>query len=617
MLSGDVLSQWLQRRHGSVVQGPLVSLSRSGLLRVSDSQLSRPVQVVLPVVHGGQAAVVRAVDDAGAQLALRVQAVSSAEEKSRQMDRLVNMTTVAVAARERPDRFPAALPVVESFVLVVPGNEIAVTGGEPEYELWCDLMAWCPGDLNDWAGAVPVADRQPGVVLGAFVPVLATVRAVHEDLGIVHRDITPNNVLVDEQGRLLLADWGIAHGLAADQTSTYTQLVGNRGFSLPPEMLAGDPSVGRYTDAWYLGSLLSWMLTGQPPGPQHGPQWLPPGLPGGPVGQQVQAVVRGLCWPDPRGRMELGQAQTLLAEAAAGRSSVTGPLVPGAPVVPGTPGVPGVPGATVPYLATARYGGQTNPQPSYGGQVPYLGRAVTDQPTKARGRGAVIAMVAVALLLVGGAGWGAVKLIGSAGNPGAKPSSAPSRTGTTADQPGGTADEPGQTTDQRDVADEPAAVSGSTFSADRMQQIAADLVEAVGGPQVTWVVFYEGGYVIAYAPLEPGSLKFDEYTWRDGEVSHRPLPSQPDAADVPKMLFDITTVDWTVVEPLVAESSQRAPDEEVSYVSVHRPGTMMTSYSSVFTYGVTTPTMFTVASTGDYSSSMFLADSGGKITKTI
>ncbi|MCL2424133.1 MAG: hypothetical protein FWD11_09640, partial [Micrococcales bacterium] len=129
------------------------------------------------------------------------------------------------------------------------------------------------------------------------------------------------NVMVDERGRLLLADWGIAHGLAADRTSTQTQLIGNRGFSLPPEMLAGDPSVGRYTDGWYLGSLLAWMLTGQPPGPQHGETWLPPGIPDNPSGQRVSAVIQGLCWPDPRQRMALPQAFEHLSDVTAGRPS--------------------------------------------------------------------------------------------------------------------------------------------------------------------------------------------------------------------------------------------------------------------------------------------------------
>ncbi|MCL2468534.1 MAG: protein kinase [Micrococcales bacterium] len=320
MLAGDVLSQWLQGCAGTTVRGSLVTQSRGGLPRTSPVPNSRPVQVLLPVVHGGQAAVARALhqDRPDVPLALRVQAISSGEERSRQMERLLNMLAVATAARERPERYPAVLPVLESFVMSLPGAQIHTTAPAVEHELWCDVMAWCPQDLTGWRTAAP---RPPSVVLTAFLPVLGTVAAVHDDLGVIHRDITPNNVLVDTAGRLRLGDWGIAHTLDADRTSTHTQLVGNRGFSLPPEMLAGDTSVGRYTDAWYLGSLLSWMLTGQPPGPQHGETWLPPGIPDDPAGQQVRAVLQGLCWPDLRNRTALPEAFARLSDVAAGRTS--------------------------------------------------------------------------------------------------------------------------------------------------------------------------------------------------------------------------------------------------------------------------------------------------------
>ncbi|MCL2468281.1 MAG: protein kinase [Micrococcales bacterium] len=323
MLSGEVLSRWLQQQAGTVVQGSRISIGTSGLLRVSSAPDSVPVQVSLPVMHGGQAAVARARDAAGVEMALRVQAVISEHDRARQMERLTSMVTVATAARERPDLYPAILPVRESFVITVPGAQMPMVGAAPEYELWCDLMAWCPGDLNDWERTT--GPRGLENVLALFVPVMVTVQAVHENLGIVHRDITPNNVLVDASGRLLLADWGIAHGIAADQTSTYTQLIGNQGFALPPEMLMGDPSVGRYTDAWYLGCLLAWMLTGDTPGAQHGSRWLPPGLPTGGLGDVVRVVLTGLCAPDPRERLDLRSALTALYEGRAPAVTVTRP----------------------------------------------------------------------------------------------------------------------------------------------------------------------------------------------------------------------------------------------------------------------------------------------------
>ncbi|MCL2091277.1 MAG: protein kinase [Micrococcales bacterium] len=333
MLTGDTLSQWLQRRVGTVVYGPLVQLSPSGLVRVSDRPDSHQVRIALPVVYGGQAAVARAaVDGVDQALALRVQAVSAQAERARQMERLVSMLTVAQAARANPVAYPAVLPVLESFVVTAPGDEMAVTSPDVQYELWCDLMPWCPSNLVDYQKQTGPAGPVPNLVLAQMVPVISTVHTVHRNLGIIHRDITPDNVLVDTAGRLLLADWGVAHTIAPDQTSTYTQLVGNRGFCLPPETLAGDTAVGRYTDAWYLGCLLVWMLTGQSPGPQHGPTWLPEGLPGGRAGAHLVEVVQGLCWPDPRQRMDLADAATRLHRlTSAGPAEWTGPA-PARPV---------------------------------------------------------------------------------------------------------------------------------------------------------------------------------------------------------------------------------------------------------------------------------------------
>ncbi len=332
VLSGEVLSRWLQHRDGTVLRGSSVRLSRAGLLRVSTVDDSRPVQVMLPVRYGGQAAVARArLADAGDDraLALRVGAVTSREEQSRQMERLLSMLSVVTSAREQPETYPSVLPVVESFVCLVPGAELG--SGEDEHELWCDVMVWCGTNLAELQQVEGEASRVPAVVVARMAPVVATVRAVHENLGVIHRDITPHNVMVDDAGRLLLADWGIAHLIAGDKTSTHTQRLGNLGFSVPPETLRGDTAVGRYTDAWYLGSLLVWQLTGQAPDRAHGPDWLPPTL--DQAGEQLAVVARGLCTLDPHQRMGLPEAALRLGVLV----GQPGPAAVPAPVVPLTP----------------------------------------------------------------------------------------------------------------------------------------------------------------------------------------------------------------------------------------------------------------------------------------
>jgi len=332
VLSGDALSQWLQRQHTGVVQGSLVRLTSAGLPQVSSAADSHAIRVLLPVLRGGQAAVARAVVDGtqSPELALRVQAVSSQAERVRQMQRLVTMLTVAEKTRAEPARYPAVLAVLESFVLTVPADQLPAASRVTQHELWCDVMPWCRTSLSSARDDVLAAG--PSAAIARLLPLVLTVHAVHEDLNVVHRDITPNNVLVDSAGRLLLADWGIAHTVAAGQTSTRTELVGNRGFSLPPEMLAGDQGVGRYTDAWYLGSLLVWLFTGTPPGPQHGTGWLPGGLPTGAAGAELERVARGLCAEDPHRRTGLAEAGFRLDRLRHARPSDWGP--PAAPAQP-------------------------------------------------------------------------------------------------------------------------------------------------------------------------------------------------------------------------------------------------------------------------------------------
>ncbi len=136
MLSGDVLSQWLQRQTGTLVQGSRISLSRGGLLRISDHADSTPVRPQLPVTHGGQAAVARAQDatsptGGAADLALRVQAVTSQEEQARQMERLVSMLTVATAAREQPETYRGVVTHVQA---ARPGTRTAAPG--PHVRPW-------------------------------------------------------------------------------------------------------------------------------------------------------------------------------------------------------------------------------------------------------------------------------------------------------------------------------------------------------------------------------------------------------------------------------------------------------------------------------------------------
>jgi YVTN family beta-propeller protein len=80
--------------------------------------------------------------------------------------------------------------------------------------------------------------------------------------GLVHRDVKPANVLLDERGEAYLADFGLSKQLAGDSTQS-GHVVGTLDY-LAPEQIRGDPIDGR-TDEYALACLLYACLAGQPP----------------------------------------------------------------------------------------------------------------------------------------------------------------------------------------------------------------------------------------------------------------------------------------------------------------------------------------------------------------
>lgn len=82
--------------------------------------------------------------------------------------------------------------------------------------------------------------------------------------GLVHRDIKPGNILLADDGRVLVTDFGIAK--AAEEVSDLTevgQVVGTAKY-LSPEQVNGEPLDGR-ADIYALGVVLYEMLCGRPP----------------------------------------------------------------------------------------------------------------------------------------------------------------------------------------------------------------------------------------------------------------------------------------------------------------------------------------------------------------
>jgi len=93
-------------------------------------------------------------------------------------------------------------------------------------------------------------------------------RAAHE-AGLIHRDIKPSNLLLGENHRIKLTDFGLARHMRSTRTPIRCE-VGTLGFAAPEQII--DPTtVGPATDIYALGVTLFWLLTGQVPYPANLP----------------------------------------------------------------------------------------------------------------------------------------------------------------------------------------------------------------------------------------------------------------------------------------------------------------------------------------------------------
>ena len=86
--------------------------------------------------------------------------------------------------------------------------------------------------------------------------------AVHR-AGIVHRDVKPQNVLLDTEGRAKVTDFGIARSMDEDGLTADGRVIGTTDY-VSPEQALGE-SVGKESDIYSLGVVLFEMLTGEVP----------------------------------------------------------------------------------------------------------------------------------------------------------------------------------------------------------------------------------------------------------------------------------------------------------------------------------------------------------------
>ncbi len=113
---------------------------------------------------------------------------------------------------------------------------------------------------------VLAAERRirPRRALEMIADVCAALEFSHRH-GIVHRDVKPGNVMITQDGRVKVMDFGIAHNLAGrDTANTDSHAVIGTAAYLAPEQARGEPVDGR-SDVYAAGCVLFELIVGQPP----------------------------------------------------------------------------------------------------------------------------------------------------------------------------------------------------------------------------------------------------------------------------------------------------------------------------------------------------------------
>jgi len=141
---------------------------------------------------------------------------------------------------------------------IVPVFEVGNCEGQHYFS-----MGYVEGEsLSERLARGPLMAREAATIIR---DVAGAVHYAHQR-GIVHRDLKPANILIDQDGRVRVTDFGLARRQTDETRLTHTgQLLGTPSF-MPPEQIAGRAEdIGPAADVYSLGATLYAILTGRPP----------------------------------------------------------------------------------------------------------------------------------------------------------------------------------------------------------------------------------------------------------------------------------------------------------------------------------------------------------------
>ena len=121
------------------------------------------------------------------------------------------------------------------------------------------IMEWVNGEnLETWRRASKITLEE---IIACGIAVCGALAAAH-NAGVIHADVTPRNILRRNDGTFVLTDFGFS---LLGSASVNRHLAGTPGFLAPEQIADAFGQVSQQTDVFGLGSVLYFLMSGQPP----------------------------------------------------------------------------------------------------------------------------------------------------------------------------------------------------------------------------------------------------------------------------------------------------------------------------------------------------------------
>ncbi|MCX4675200.1 transporter substrate-binding domain-containing protein [Streptomyces sp. NBC_01433] len=280
------------------------------------------------------------------------------------LDRHSMTPTTQAEAMQRARREAEAIAKIEHQNVVTVHDQV-----ETDNQVWIVMKLLEARSLADLLSSEKVLAVPRSADIG--LQILQGLRAVH-GASVVHRDVKPGNVLVRDDGLVILVDFGIAKFDGGAQVTQHGGVLGTPPYLAPELFAPGAPAPTPASDLWALGITLFLMVEGHVPFAGNEVWEVQEQIRSSPTpafryAGPLAPVIQGLLTTDPQRRLDAAGAEGLLRD------------ILGAPAAPNTPPATGgpAPEATHPPTAAASFG----PAPVSGsGPAPASGPAASFGP---------------------------------------------------------------------------------------------------------------------------------------------------------------------------------------------------------------------------------------------